>query len=86
MRPAASNSSSNSNSQRFLPRACLRTHRLGGALSWRAPPCAEFHDGFAFGEDYPKSYNSLAAKKVKANQLRDAGCPNGMMGIGIAGL
>jgi len=46
----------------------------------------QFHDGFAFGEDYPKSYNSLAAKKVKAGQLRDAGCPNGMMGIGIAGL
>ena len=67
-------------------RACLRTHRLGGALSWRAPPWTEFHDGFAFGEDYPKSYNSLAAKKVKGGQLRDAGCPNGMMGIGIAGL
>ena len=29
------------------------------------PTWTEFHDGFAFGEDYPKSYNSLAAKKVK---------------------
>jgi len=66
--------------------AYLLTHRLGGALSWRAPPWTEFHDGFAFGEDYPKSYNGLAAKKVKSGQLRDAGCPNGMMGIGIAGL
>jgi peptide methionine sulfoxide reductase MsrA len=46
----------------------------------------QFHDGFAFGEDYPKVYNDLSAKKVKAGQLRDAGCPNGMLGVGIAGL
>lgn len=59
---------------------------MGELLSWRALPCTEFHDGFAFGEDYPNSYNSLAAKKVKAGQLRDSGCPNGMIGIGIAGL
>ena len=32
------------------------------------------------------SYNSLAGKLVKAGVLEDKGCPNGMMGIGIAGL
>jgi len=46
----------------------------------------QFHDGFAWGEDYPQSYNSLAQKKIKAKQLADAGCPNGMLGVGIAGL
>ena len=46
----------------------------------------QFHDGFAWGEDYPASYNSLAGKLVKAGVLEDKGCPNGMMGIGIAGL
>ena len=64
----------------------MLTHRLGGGTQLARPTWTEFHDGFAFGEDYPKLYNSLAAKKVKAGQLRDAGCPNGMMGIGIAGL
>lgn len=46
----------------------------------------QFHDGFAWGEDYPNSYNNIVQKKVKAKQLRDAGCPNGMLGVGIAGL
>jgi hypothetical protein len=46
----------------------------------------QFHDGFAWGEDYPSSYNSLAATQVKLGRLPDSGCPNGMIGIGIAGL
>merc|ERR1719440_1078353 len=46
----------------------------------------QYHDGFAWGEDYPGSYNNLASRKIKAGQLRDAGCPNGMLGVGIAGL
>ena len=47
----------------------MLTHRLGGGTQLARPTWTEFHDGFAFGEDYPKSYNSLAAKKVKAGQL-----------------
>lgn len=44
----------------------------------------QFHDGFKFGEDYPKSYNSLAAKYGKREDFGT--CPNGMVGIGIGGL
>lgn len=45
----------------------------------------QFHDGFAWGEDYPKSYNSLAATFAKRGE--DFGkCPNGMLGVGLGGL
>ena len=45
----------------------------------------QFHDGFNWGEDYPKSYNSLASKF--AAKKEDFGtCPNGLVGIGIGGL
>ncbi len=45
----------------------------------------QFHDGFAFGENYPQSYNSLASAFAKKGE--DFGkCPNGMMGIGLGGL
>jgi len=30
-----------------------------------AENCHQFHDGFNWGEDYPKIYNSLAAKFAK---------------------
>ena len=40
----------------------------------------QFHDGFAWGEDYPSSYNKLA-------KLRNGSrCPNGMFGVGFGGL
>lgn len=45
----------------------------------------QFHDGFAFGENYPDSYNKL--NKQFASKGEDFGsCPNGMVGIGIGGL
>jgi len=46
----------------------------------------QFHDGFAWGEDYPQSYNNLAKVVAKAGNLPASGCPNGMLGVGIAGL
>ncbi len=46
----------------------------------------QFHDGFAWGEDYPNSYNGLGPKLVKAGAIKPSGCPNGMLGVGIAGL
>jgi len=46
----------------------------------------QFHDGFALGENYPDSYNNLVKQAFKDGRLRDAGCPNGMLGVGIAGL
>jgi len=46
----------------------------------------QFHDGFAWGEDYPQSYNSLAKAVAKAGNLPSSACPNGMLGVGIAGL
>lgn len=45
----------------------------------------QFHDGFAFGENYPDSYNSLAQKFVKTGE-NFGSCPNGMMGLGVGGL
>ena len=45
----------------------------------------QFHDGFKLGEDYPKSYNSLATMFAKAGE--DFGsCPNGLVGLGVGGL
>ena len=45
----------------------------------------QFHDGFNFGENYPNSYNSLAATFAKKGE--DFGqCPNGMLGVGLGGL
>ena len=46
----------------------------------------QFHDGFNWGEDYPASYNSLAKKLSKVGTVQDTACPNGMLGVGIAGL
>lgn len=45
----------------------------------------QFHDGFAFGENYPNSYNSLASAFAKKGESFGS-CPNGMMGIGLGGL
>ena len=84
---------------------------------YQAEPYHQFHDGFAWGEDYPvrtrdsnprrlprtslaflclgarvriprsqNSYNSLAKAQLKAKVVQDTGCPNGMLGVGIAGL
>mmetsp|Transcript_64418 Transcript_64418/g.123980 ORF Transcript_64418/g.123980 Transcript_64418/m.123980 type:complete len:333 (-) Transcript_64418:75-1073(-) len=49
-------------------------------------PYHQFHDGFNIGEDYPDTYNNLTQKYVKEGKVRDSGCPNGMFGLGIAGL
>jgi len=46
----------------------------------------QFHDGFNLGENYPNSYNGLAQKLLKLGSVVDQGCPNGMLGIGLAGL
>jgi len=46
----------------------------------------QFHDGFNWGEDYPQSYNSLGKAVAKAGGLPASSCPNGMLGVGIAGL
>ena len=53
---------------------------------YAAEPYHQFHDGFAWGEDYPNSYNNLAKAFVKSGGVKDTGCPNGMLGVGIAGL
>ncbi|KAI2489162.1 Peptide methionine sulfoxide reductase [Fragilaria crotonensis] len=45
----------------------------------------QFHDGFAMGENYPDSYNTLAQKFVKKGE-NFGSCPNGMMGLGVGGL
>ncbi|KAL7500585.1 hypothetical protein ACHAWT_011217 [Skeletonema menzelii] len=45
----------------------------------------QFHDGFAFGENYNQSYNSLASAFAKKGEYFGT-CPNGMMGIGLGGL
>lgn len=44
----------------------------------------QFHDGFNWGEDYPKSYNSLVSQFAKKEDFGT--CPNGLIGIGIGGL
>ena len=46
----------------------------------------QFHDGFNWGEDYPNSYNSLASKLAKTNNLGESSCPNGSLGLGVLGL
>ena len=53
---------------------------------YQAEPYHQFHDGFAWGEDYPNSYNNLAKSLYKSKLVADTGCPNGMMGLGILGL
>lgn len=53
---------------------------------YQAEPYHQYHDGFAWGEDYPNSYNNLAKAKVKAGLIKDGGCPNGMLGVGVLGL
>ncbi|KAL7512202.1 hypothetical protein ACHAXN_009181 [Cyclotella atomus] len=44
----------------------------------------QFHDGFNWGEDYPKSYNSLASQFAKKEDF--GSCPNGLVGLGVGGL
>eukprot|EP00588_Corethron_pennatum_P013537 CAMPEP_0194279258 /NCGR_PEP_ID=MMETSP0169-20130528/13828_1 /TAXON_ID=218684 /ORGANISM="Corethron pennatum, Strain L29A3" /LENGTH=302 /DNA_ID=CAMNT_0039023659 /DNA_START=101 /DNA_END=1009 /DNA_ORIENTATION=+ len=46
----------------------------------------QFHDGFAMGENYPSEYNNLAGELAKSGKLQESKCPNGMLGIGLAGL
>jgi peptide methionine sulfoxide reductase MsrA len=53
---------------------------------YQAEPYHQFHDGFKFDENYPNSYNGLANALLKQGRIVDLGCPNGMIGIGIAGL
>lgn len=53
---------------------------------YSAEPYHQFHDGFAWGEDYPASYNGLAKSLFKSGLVKDTGCPNGMMGLGVGGL
>jgi peptide methionine sulfoxide reductase MsrA len=45
----------------------------------------QFHDGFAMGENYPDSYNSLIELYVNKGE-NFGSCPNGMMGLGVGGL
>lgn len=40
----------------------------------------------AGGENYPDSYNRLANDLLKEGLYKDSGCPNGLLGVGIAGL
>ena len=51
-----------------------------------AEPYHQFHDGFKPGENYPDSYNKLAADKYTAKAFPDSGCPGGLIGLGVAGL
>jgi len=46
----------------------------------------QFHDGFNLNENYPSSYNGLAAKLATAGKLGENTCPNGTFGIGVLGL
>jgi len=46
----------------------------------------QFHDGFNWGENYPASYNNLGGQLLKEGRVVDQGCPNGLIGIGVAGL
>ena len=46
----------------------------------------QFHDGFNLDENYPASYNRLARELAAAGGVADAGCPNGLLGVGIGGL
>lgn len=39
----------------------------------------QFHDGFAPGENYDRSYNDLAIQLSKAGTLGESGCPKGML-------
>ena len=41
--------------------------------SYRAENYHQFHDGFAFGENYPDSYNSIGSQQLK---LEDTSCPS----------
>lgn len=36
----------------------------------------QFHDGFFPGENYPASYNNLAAQYYNAGKLQATGCPD----------
>mmetsp|Transcript_39969 Transcript_39969/g.80060 ORF Transcript_39969/g.80060 Transcript_39969/m.80060 type:complete len:264 (-) Transcript_39969:214-1005(-) len=53
---------------------------------FQAEPYHQFHDGFNWDENYPNSYNNLAQSLLKQGRVVDSGCPNGLIGIGIAGL
>jgi hypothetical protein len=43
-------------------------------------------DGFNWGENYPGSYNGLAAQLAKDKKLGVSDCPNGLLGLGALGL
>jgi len=45
----------------------------------------QFHDGFNLGENYPGTYNNLAATYAKSGESFGS-CPNGSLGLGIGGL
>ena len=44
--------------------------------AYQAEVYHQFHDGFAFGEDYPNSYNGLRDVYVKEGKLDSTGCPD----------
>ena len=44
--------------------------------AYQAEVYHQYHDGFAYGEDYPKSYNNLRDKFVAAGTLDSTGCPD----------
>ena len=48
------------------------------------PFLLKFHDGFNWGEDYPRSYILLALKFARTEDFGT--CPNGLVGIGVGGL
>ena len=52
----------------------------------RAENYHQFHDGFAWGENYPDSYDGLRESQSRAGDFKGTACPNGMLGIGVAGL
>lgn len=54
--------------------------------AYQAEVYHQFHDGFNFDENYPDSYNKITNTLLKTRAVVDQGCPNGMLGIGIAGL
>lgn len=53
---------------------------------YQGEPYHQFHDGFAWGEDYPNAYNKLSGSLAKAGVVQNSGCPNGMLGVGVLGL
>lgn len=46
---------------------------------FEAEPHHQFHDGFYFGEDYPRAYNGLATRLAGEGRLAASQCPNGLL-------